>query len=170
MSLLAASLGHGGLPGLRDELARAVLGGKIRLGDGSTGYYIRLPRTDDCWAAAIATCLQVPIEEVPDPRLDEKVNAGEDPEEVNRSAWEDMHSWLEERGLRMVIHRKSFPRGRWVGVTRAMSTKPAGWFASHCLVMVGNALLFDPKPHLSFFQMFEVADIRWGFSFQETTI
>lgn len=37
------------------------------LKDGTMGFYSRPDRPDDCFAAALATCLQVPIWEVPDP-------------------------------------------------------------------------------------------------------
>jgi hypothetical protein len=170
MTLLAASLGHGGRPGLIIQavadpklapLALAWLEPKRRLADGSVGYFIRLPRRDDCWAAAIATCLQVPIDEVPDARLDERVKAGEDPEEVNCSAWQQMNRWLEGRGLRMIIHRKvPAPRRRWVGVVPV-----SGQFNDHCLVMAHDTLLFDPTPNMSFFLSFGPSDIAWGFSF-----
>jgi hypothetical protein len=115
-----------------------------RLRDGTTGYYMR--QGDDCWPAAIATVLQVPLEQVPDLRLDERVRSGEDPEEVSLSSWDTIEDWLRGRGLRMVVHRiVPAPRRRWIGVVPVQ-----GDFQSHCLVMAGRELLFDP------------AEARWG--------
>jgi len=116
----------------------------VDLPDGTVGWYVRLPRSDDCWAAAVATCLQVPIEDVPDPEVDARLRAGEDPGEIDRSAWEEFSKWLAERELRMVAH-KSVPvaRRRWVGIV-----PHAGAFNDHTLVMSGSELLFDPMPEL----------------------
>ena len=47
-----------------------------RLADGTIGYFTRPPRQDDCFAAALATVLRVPIAEVPDPRIDERLARG----------------------------------------------------------------------------------------------
>jgi hypothetical protein len=146
--------------------AHAQAGGLLRsrrLPDGTVGYYARLPRTDDCWAAAVATCLQVPIEEVPDPHLDQQVRDGEDPEEIARLAWEDMDIWLSRRGLRMVRHRKlPAARRRWIGVAPA-----PGIFQDHCVVMSGPDYLFDPCDHPALAGLLRrPSGLRYGFSFR----
>jgi hypothetical protein len=137
----------------------------VRLADGSVGYYTRPRRSDDCWAAAVATCLQVPIEQVPDPRLDERLRAGERPEEVNRSAWAAFDQWLDGMGLGMTVHRAA-PRdvGRWIGVVRF-----GGYFNSHTLVMSYGGILFDPVKRLASAEAvrtFTVEDVSLGYSFQ----
>jgi hypothetical protein len=71
-----------GLPSVRQQSRRTT----VTLSDGKTGYLERPGRADDCLAACLATCLHVPIREVPDPRLDERVAAGESVQEINRSA------------------------------------------------------------------------------------
>jgi hypothetical protein len=105
------------------ELAREVqaverAGGlTVELSDGSVGYLVRAPRRDDCFAAALATVLQVPIDEVPDSRLHERARAGEDREEIRRSAARALADWLSGRGLRAIIHRRvPAARARWIGV------------------------------------------------------
>ncbi len=119
---------------------RLEAGPRGRLRDGTFGYFVRGLRTDDCWAAALATCLQVPIDEVPDPRLDERLRAGEDPAEVDRSAWLALDRWLADRGYRMTVHCKPpTSRKRWIGIVQL-----PGWFQSHCLVMSRDEVLFDP--------------------------
>lgn len=139
----------------------------MRLADGTLGYYVRWPRKDDCFAAAIATCLQVPIEEVPDPRLDERVAAGEPVVEIDDSVWDDLYAWLDIRGLRMILHHKvPAARRRWIGVIPI-----PGAFMSHCLVMTRREVLFDPAriPPLSLAAIswrFRARDIRYGLSFQ----
>lgn len=112
----------------------------MRLADGTVGYSVRFLREDDCFAAAVATILQVPPEDVPDPRLDERLAAGENPEEVNRTAWREFEIWLAGRGLTMIVHR-SVPvdAERWIGVVPLR-----GWFQNHCLVMSRSRLLHDP--------------------------
>lgn len=113
----------------------------VALADGSVGYPIRWPRTDDCLAAALATCLQVPIENVPDPKIDERLEAGETPDQINQRALSNLLQWLASRRLRIVFHRKIpvMARRRWIGIVDL----PAN-FNGHCLVMDRDALLFDP--------------------------
>jgi hypothetical protein len=53
------------------------------LRDGTLGYLARAGPEDGCFASALATCLQVPIGDVPDPRLDERLAAGESPEAID---------------------------------------------------------------------------------------
>lgn len=112
----------------------------VRLADGTVGYCVRAPRKDDCFAAALATVLQVPIGDVPDPRLDDRVAAGETVEEIDRSAWSELNEWLYGRGLRMTLHTELPPRRRrWMGVVPM-----AGDFQDHSLVFDRREVLFDP--------------------------
>jgi hypothetical protein len=114
----------------------------MRLADGSVGYAAR--SCDDCWAAALATVLQVPVHELPQLRIDERLRAGSEPEEVNRSVSREIGDWLAARSLRMVVHQEvPVDAERWIGVVPI-----EGWFQSHCLVMRRGELLFDPAQHL----------------------
>jgi hypothetical protein len=140
------------------------------LEDGTLGYPMRVPRTDDCFAAAIATTLQVPIEEVPDPRIDERLAAGEAPEEIDRRVWANLTSWLASRDLRIIPHRKvPAARRRWIGVVPI-----SGNFRSHCLVMSHERLLFDPANNPSYIprpdgrkvRTYQPDQITFGLSFR----
>jgi len=134
-----------------------------RLADGSTGYFIPLPRLDACWAAAVATCLQVPIEELPDSRIDERLQAGWDPEAINADHWSQWGHWLEGHGLRIVEHAP-LPLRRWVGIV-----PEPGVFHNHALVMAGERILFDPVGALGYpFKRWPASRVRWGYSFTTT--
>ncbi len=114
----------------------------VQLSDGTTGYYPEPGRTDMCFTATVATCLQVPFDQVPDPDLDERVDAGEDPEVVDRDAWLQFAKWLRARGLGMRTHesnRLPWRARRWIGVIRV-----PGVFQAHTLVMARNKALWDP--------------------------
>jgi hypothetical protein len=116
--------------------------GTYRLRDGSIGYCPR--SSDDCWPAAIATVLQVPIDQLPLLGIDDGLRAGMRPTWVNRSASQAIHDWMTGRGLRMVDHLQvPIDAERWIGVVPI-----EGWFQSHCLVMSAGELLFDPAQHL----------------------
>jgi hypothetical protein len=168
----------------------------MALADGTVGYFVRPGRGDDCWAAAVATTLQVPIEDVPDARAHERRGAGDDPEEITRSFVEDFDAWLGARGLHMVTHRQvPARRSRWIGVVPRYLIKvgpsllPArpGWrFHNHCMVMSRGEVLFDPvkdlrlaalakllnKPDLARMTItvrpWAPGDVGWGFSFRES--
>lgn len=115
----------------------------VELDGGEVGYGMDPYRLDDCFQAAIATTTQIPIEQVPDLRLDKRVAAGEDPDEINLQGWERIYRWLQGRGLGLVIHEDvPVARDRWIGVVRDPS--PAGPFCDHCLVMCHDELVFDP--------------------------
>jgi len=134
------------------------------LPDGSTGWYVRAPRGDDCWAACVSSCLQVPIEQVPDPQLDERLRAGDAPEDIDRESGQEEERWLSERGLHLVAHRPApvwLPR--WVGVVPLR-----GWFNSHSMLMCGGEVLFDPTAALSGVRVFSARDVTCGFSFEPT--
>jgi hypothetical protein len=139
----------------------------VRLPDGTVGYCVRAPRTDDCWAAAVATVLQVPIQDVPDAQLDHRLRAGEKPETIDRDARAKMSQWLQGRGIRMVEHAQvpvAIPR--WIGVVPLR-----GWFNDHCLVMSESNVLFDPTVDVSVafggarVRLFRAQDVASGFSF-----
>jgi hypothetical protein len=137
----------------------------VALRDGTTGYYVRTNRRDECFAACLATCLQVPISDVPDPRIDERLAAGEDPEEIGRSAWHQILEWLASRGLGIAIHKRP-PAGhpRWIGVVPLR-----GHFNDHCLVMSGDEILFDPVDQLQHHGAvahFQSRHVRFGYSFE----
>lgn len=105
-----------------------------RLSDGSTGYFMR--RHDDCWQAAVATVLQVPMRELPDSRIDERLRAGESAEEITRSADEEMERWLADHSLRATVHTDvPLDEDRWLGYVPVL-----GAFQSHCLVMARDQL------------------------------
>lgn len=130
---------------------------------GEVGYCME--RTDQCLQAAIATAIQVPIEQLPDLRLDQRVVRGEPTDEVNRTSWARMGAWLAKRGLALQFHEQvPVHRHRWVGVITA---GPLGdedidylvnllgvtreviegreYFNDHCLVMSYDRLVFDPS-------------------------
>jgi hypothetical protein len=136
----------------------------VTLPDSTTGYFERGTRSDDCFAACVATCLQVPLDEVPDPRIDERLRAGETANEINHAAWHEIESWLAERRLRIVRHETPCHEPRWLGVVNF-----PGDFNDHCLVMAGDQVLFDPvdrSRHSREVRTFSAADVAYGISFQ----
>jgi hypothetical protein len=140
-----------------------------RLRDGTRGWCVRAPRRDDCFAAAAATVLQVPISKVPDGRTDERLALGVPPDLIDSEAKSAWVRWLAKRGLRWVVHEKvPVRRKRWLGVIEL-----PGMFTDHCLVMTGNELLWDPI--LGMFEgvtlprglrVFTPENITYGLSFQ----
>jgi hypothetical protein len=134
-----------------------------RLHDGTIGYYVRMPRTDDCFQAAVATVLQVPINEVPDSRIDERLAAGWSPDKIDRSARKALDAWLAGRGLRMVFHdRLPVAEPRWIGVVPL-----PGAFNDHSLVISRGELLFDPTMDWGDvrLRLFGLRDVGHGISF-----
>jgi hypothetical protein len=130
-----------------------------RLSDGTVGYHMR--RADDCWRAAIATCLQIPMDDLPDPHIDERLAAGESVESVDETAWTDMCRCLRQHGLTMTKHAAP-PVGspRWIGIVPV--PRP---FASHSLVMAGKKVLFDPAVAPGV-RTFYPTEVQYGYSFQ----
>jgi hypothetical protein len=126
-------------------------------------------RGDDCLAAAIATALQHPIEQVPDLRLDKRIEAGEDPREVSRSSWERIARWAEGLGLELTFHEQvPADRRRWIGV--CPDPKGSWMLGDHCLVMSRDRLVFDPsvsvkRPPGMTVARFSPSDIAYGISF-----
>ena len=109
-----------------------------RLEDGRLAWSQR--REDDCMAAAVATLLQVPIEQVPDSRYDEQIEAGVPHAIVVSQALADMASWATSRGLRMRFHHPPpVDRDAWLAV--APGDGPGD---SHIAVCSGAELVFDP--------------------------
>jgi hypothetical protein len=89
-----------------------------QLGNGEIGYCMEPTRTDDCLRPAIATVLQVPPCEIPDPRIDERMAAGNTALDVSREGWAELRAWLAHRGLEIAIHEPFPDRERWIGVAR----------------------------------------------------
>jgi hypothetical protein len=92
---------------------------------------------------------QIPIEQVPDPRLHERLEAGDDPEQINAESWDRITRWLDSRGLRMTYYAtfRTLPidRERWLGVcVRPPDEANPCPFADHTLVMSYGDILFDP--------------------------
>lgn len=87
--------------------SRAATSGLVRrpqerLNDGTIGY--TMIRHDDCLRAAVATALQVPPAEIPDPRIEQRLLAGEEPDSTADHVWTILAAWLAGRGLQIVRH------------------------------------------------------------------
>lgn len=111
------------------------------LTDGTTGFYQR--RADDCVQAALASCVQIPPHQVPDLRLDDRLAAGTDPEEIARSSWAKLERWADSNGLTVTVHpTPPTSARRWIGVIERSSGGDP--FNDHCLVMEHSVCRFDP--------------------------
>jgi len=109
-----------------------------RLRDGTLGFHTR--RTDDCFQAAVASCLQVQPHLVPDLRIIDELAGGKDPEQVQQEGWQKMSLWAETQGARLVVHPlPPVTARRWIGVSFDLAM-----FQGHCLVMSKRDALFDP--------------------------
>ncbi|MEX2196828.1 MAG: hypothetical protein WD844_16255 [Thermoleophilaceae bacterium] len=143
-------------------------------GDSELLYCMHPDRRDDCFRVALATVLQVPLEQLPDVRLDARLTAGDDPEAINDESWARLELFLRKRGLRFGVHRDLpepggwgptahavFDCQRWIGVVEvdqeqmdaqadfipaaAAARSGAGSnFLDHCLVMAWDRVYFDP--------------------------
>lgn len=127
--------------------------------------------SDDCLRAAIATCTQTPVEQVPDFALERRLQKGESPAEVSRTSWERLHQWAATRRLTLEVSGSvPMEHERWIGVVESANTErfigltqdewreyreetavrrgahefTATPFQDHCLVMRGEDLHFDP--------------------------
>ena len=157
----------------------------VQLGDDGVGYCMHPTRPDGCLRAALATATQIPVDQVPDARVDQRVHAGEDPEEISRDSWARIVEWLSGRGLRLVIH-EAIPveRERWVGVIGGRVDEAAiaavgvesgnadNPFIDHCIVMSHERIVFDPavslKPQLPRgmrLPTWQLSQIEYGISF-----
>lgn len=154
----------------------------VPLPEGDLGYV--MVRPDDCLRAAIATAIQVPSREIPDPRLDQRVRAGEDPETVSQDAWDRITRWLAGRGLKPTFHTHVPGRRRWIAVCRGQSDEEADafrarWdvpaddlvpFQDHCIVMSYGHILFDPacgiptEPGMRL-RRWDSSDLMYGITF-----
>jgi len=129
--------------------------------DDEVGYAMQLDRGDDCLQAAVATCTQTPIEQVPDLGVVERYRRGEDVETISALTWERLHSWAHKRGLELIITEELPPPiDPWIGVVQPIRRdeylscedrsmdRGDGWgshpFQDHCLVMRGERVWFDP--------------------------
>lgn len=143
--------------------------------DGESGYYADPVRWDDCFRSAIATATQVPPEQIPDPRLQQRVRAGEDPDEISDESWERIARWAERRGWQLVLHDTvPVDRERWIGVCvddgRGTDPNP---FPDHCLVMSYGDIIFDVAGRASAppgqrLRTWRPSDVTYGVSFDPT--
>ena len=146
----------------------------VKLRDGTVGWCVRPGRRDDCFASALATCLQVPIDQCPDPEIDRRLTAGETIEAIDASAWQQLNDWLYRRGILMTYHTTPpAHRRRYVGVIAA-----PGAFEDHTVVCDRREILFDPAiwqqvadgdpvPDARVCE-WTFEDIAFGFSFRST--
>jgi hypothetical protein len=155
-------------------------GGRPQPGD-EIGYGMDPYRTDDCFQAAIATCTQIPIEQVPDLQLDKRLSEGTSPEEISRASWDRIDWWAVKRRLRLTyFDHVPVPRERWIGVIEYRGPVPTEHHASggnhgftdHCLVMCHDRLVFDPScsvrvPAGMRLLCFDPKDITYGISFDK---
>lgn len=109
------------------------------------GYGMNPYRGDDCLLAAIATATQIPIEEVPDPRLHDRLDAGEEQDEINRTTWSLIEDWAASRELALKFWTDlPAPRERWIGISGCEAAEDGDPFNDHCLVMCHDRVLFNP--------------------------
>lgn len=148
--------------------------------DGEVGYYADPVRWDDCLRAAIATALQIPPEQIPDPRLHARLNAGDDPDEISDESWLRIAEWAERRGLQMMLHEEDevpADRERWIGVCVYTPRWDELWqmdepnpFGDHCLVMSYDRVIFEPAaraivPRGMELQTWDASEVTYGISF-----
>lgn len=107
------------------------------LPDGRTGHYQR--RQDDCMGAALATCLQVAYEDVPD----QSAAPGTYADDV--ASWTALSEWVRDRGMRLRFHNRP-PEG----CQAYIAVGPAGEDRyRHVFVVVGDHI-FDPGSGFKF--------------------
>lgn len=137
-------------PGARKLLPVAVKGStrkgaelgyfKSPLRDARYGFLQR--RSDDCLRAALATCVQAPMPEVPELKPDQLLAAGKDPEEIGRVVLGTLGAWIERNALTIVAHsdaRLPVASACWIGLIH----NPDDPDGAHCLVMRGREPVFD---------------------------
>jgi hypothetical protein len=92
----------------------------VPLPGGEVGYTMEPGRPDGCLAPCIATILQTPVEEVPDPRVDERrasAPAAVPDDLIVELAWTILDAWLADRGLQAVVHYdEPVHLERWIAV------------------------------------------------------
>jgi hypothetical protein len=163
----------------------------VQLEDGAFGYC--MARTDDCLRPCIATVLQVPVEQVPDPQLDRRLKAGDDPERINRESWEMVAQWLDGcGGLEFAFHENvPIERERWIGICLAQQLSAEAEkalravyrrlgikyeprnspFVDHSLVMSHGRILHDPvvglpKPRGYTSRPWRPSEVAYGISIE----
>jgi hypothetical protein len=105
------------------------------------GYGMRPLRLDECLRAAVATATQIPIEQVPDLRLDDRLRRGDRSQDISRDGWSRIETWAGTKGLTLKLWPKTpAQRERWIGVCAGAGEV----FGDHCLVMCHNRVVFDP--------------------------
>jgi hypothetical protein len=87
--------------------SRDAVRATVALPNGEVGYCMEPGRPDGCLAPALATVLQVPVGEVPDPHIYEARAAA--PPAVSddlivEAFWTALEVWLDDRGLEAVTH------------------------------------------------------------------
>lgn len=90
-------------------------------------------RPDNCMAAALASLLELPLDQVPQP----------DPEGPSFYFWSTFNRWLRSRGfyLHTLINSDDFPRDDlWIAGVPSLSKRGEG----HVVVMEGDRLRWDP--------------------------
>lgn len=117
----------------------------------------------NCWQAAIASLLDLPIEDVPDfvhVRYPPEKNDGFTPDEqgCNPYHWQDLLAWLKDRGLQIVVIdsrqlRHVTPRGVYL----ASGPGPRG--LDHTVLMHETVMVHDPHP--SDAGILEVTECAW---------
>lgn len=149
--------------------------------DGEIGYGVDPARWDDCFRAAIATTTQIPVEQVPDLRLADRLAAGDDPDEINGESWQRIAIWANRRGLQLMRHETvPVDHARWIGVcvtpwlvmpmlARIYQEQPRA-FTDHCLVMSYDAVHFDPTvsvkaPRGARVRTWKPSDVTYGLTF-----
>lgn len=137
----------------------------VRLQDRTTGYFAP-GRLDRCFSCAIATVLQIPLDEVPDTNIDSRLYRHKTSRtKVLRDSWNLYVEWCDARGRAMIYHEaiNPPPEGRWIGVC----PYGRGPFDNHCLVLTDSTVIFNPStfPHLQLGPPLTGADVRWGISF-----
>jgi hypothetical protein len=126
----------------------------VRLDPGDLGYprpvgYCMDPtRYDDCLRPCVATVLQVDVRQVPDPQIDARLAAGDDPNQISHDGWTELAAWLEDRGFDLVLHADvPVDRPRWIGVREYPQrdpSRPRDHLDFHCIVTSGDRPIFDP--------------------------
>jgi hypothetical protein len=154
----------------------------VQLGDGGIGYCSA--RADDCLRPAVATVLQTPIEQVPDPRLDERLAAGDHFDVISAESWSTLLDWLADRGLRLVVHEPAHAVAleRWIGaivdpIWAALQElgverdDDSLFFDDHAVVCRYAEVVHDPAvglqpPAGQQLRRYSLSDITYGLSFQ----
>lgn len=90
-------------------------------------------RPDNCMAAVLASLLEVPLAQVPQP----------DPRGTPAAFWSAFNVWLRERGfyLHNLLNTEDFPRADlWIAGVPSFSLRGR----SHVVIMEGERLRWDP--------------------------